>query len=112
MISRHWKCIARPHESERYLRHLRETTFPQLAAIHGFLGASVLRRAVPEGIQFLVATRWRSLEVIRQFAGEPEDQAVVPVPVQAMMVAFDTRAEHFELAATFPEPRNPGDSIT
>lgn len=104
MISRHWKGITHSHEGENYRHHLLEVTFPKLSTLQGFLGASVLLRPVPEGIQFLVITRWQSLEAIRLFAGEAIETAVVPPAVQAMMVSFDAKVEHFELTASFPGP--------
>lgn len=104
MISRHWKGIAHRHEAENYQAYLLEVTFPKLAKLQGFLGASVLQRPVPEGIQFLVVTRWQTREAIRLFAGEALETAVVPPAVQAMMVSFDAQVEHFELTATFPGP--------
>lgn len=104
MISRHWKGTTHSHEGEAYQRYLLEVTFPKLTTLHGFLGASVLQRQVPEGIQFLVVTRWQSLEAIRQFTGEAVEAAVVPPAVQAMMVSFDAKAEHFELTASFTGP--------
>ena len=69
-----------------------------LAHLPGFLGASILRRDVALGVEFLVVTNWESLESIRAFAGADVDTAVVPAVVQAMMVEFDTRARHYEVS--------------
>jgi hypothetical protein len=40
---------------------------------------------------------WESMEAIRQFAGEPEDLAVVPPAAQAMMVEYDPKVTHYEV---------------
>jgi hypothetical protein len=37
------------------------------------------------------------MDSIRQFAGKPEDVAVVPPVVQSMMLEYDTRVSHYEI---------------
>jgi heme-degrading monooxygenase HmoA len=97
VISRHWKGIAKPAEADNYVNHLRHETFPKLSNIGGFIGASILRRATDRGTEFLIVTTWRSMEAIRQFAGEAAHVAVVPPVVQAMMVEYDKEVVHYEV---------------
>jgi heme-degrading monooxygenase HmoA len=97
MISRHWKGIARPEEADNYIEHLRRDTFPQLSGIHGFVGASILKRQVDRGVEFLIVTIWESMEAIERFAGETPDAAVVPPSVQDMMVEYDRKVLHYEI---------------
>ena len=80
---------------ENYIRHLRRETFPQLSTIEGFVEATILRRTVDRGIEFLIVTVWDSMEAIKQFAGESASVAVVPPAVQAMMVEFDRDVVHY-----------------
>ena len=101
MVSRHWKGVARPGQAEAYERHLKSDTFPHLGGLSGFVRASILRREVADGIEFLVVTLWESFDAIRAFAGDHVDAAVVPPDVQAMMVRYDPRVEHYEVAGTF-----------
>ena len=101
MISRHWKGVAKPEEADHYIHHLRNDTFPKLARIGGFIRASILRRSVPEGTEFLVVTTWRSMEAIRQFAGESVHTAVVPLAVQTMMVDYDREVAHYEIVEEY-----------
>jgi heme-degrading monooxygenase HmoA len=96
MISRQWRGLAKASAAERYVEHLRSETFPLLSKIEGFMGASILRRTVAEGVEFLIVTRWDSLEAIRRFAGSNADQAVVPDTVRAMMVTYDDVVAHYE----------------
>ena len=102
-ISRHWKGVAKPEEADHYIHHLRNDTFPQLARIEGFIKASVLRRSIREGTEFLVVTTWESIEAIRQFAGEPAQTAVVPPEVQAMMVKYDKEVTHYEIVEEYSQ---------
>jgi heme-degrading monooxygenase HmoA len=101
MISRHWKGIAKREEADNYVAHLKRDTFPKLASLPGFVRASILRRAVANGIEFQVVSVWDSLRAIEAFAGVDAEAAVVPAVAQAMMVEFDRRAAHYEVAHTF-----------
>jgi heme-degrading monooxygenase HmoA len=97
MISRQWKGIAKPGRADDYIEHLRDDTFPQLSKIPGFAGASIMRRDVAQGTEFLVVTTWESIEAIKRFAGADPEAAVVPVAVQEMMVEYDKRVIHYEI---------------
>jgi len=101
MISRHWKGIARRELAERYVRHLKDETFPQLASLPGFIRATLLRREVAAGTEFQVVTLWESLSSIEAFAGSNVDAAVVPSAVQAMMVEFDRKVAQYEVVDSF-----------
>jgi hypothetical protein len=50
----------------------------------GFISASILRRNVQQGIEFLVVTTWESTRAIERFAGRDAELAVVPDDVQQM----------------------------
>jgi len=98
MIARHWKGITKPGLASVYKRHLLEETFPALSKLQGFTKASILERAVPGGEEFLIITEWDSVQAIKAFAGEDAEDAVVPAKVQEMMVEYDKRAIHYEIA--------------
>jgi heme-degrading monooxygenase HmoA len=100
MISRQWRGLARADRAGDYVAHLREETLPALRGIDGFVDASILRRQVPQGVEFLVVTRWRSLAAIAQFTGSDLDAAVVPEPVRAMMIEYDERVRHYEVVTS------------
>jgi heme-degrading monooxygenase HmoA len=101
MISRHWQGITRREDADRYIAHLKKDTLPQLASLAGFIRATILRREVAEGTQFQVVTVWESIEAIRAFSGSDAEEAVVPPAAQALMVEFDRRAVHYEIAFDF-----------
>ena len=100
-ISRHWKGVAKPKEADKYIHHLQSDTFPKLAKINGFISASILRRSIRNGTEFLIVTTWQSIEAIRRFAGESASTAVVPPSVQAMMVEYDTEVAHYEIVEAY-----------
>ena len=101
MIERHWKGLCKPEHATRYRDHLTHDTFKQLATIAGYRGARILSRDVDTGTEFLVITLWDSLDVIRQFSGPDITIAVVPAPVQEMMVGYDNTAVHYDLIGAF-----------
>src|SRR5262245_27853311 len=104
MISRHWRGVARASEADHYVRHLQRETFPQLARISGFVSASILRRPIAAGVEFVVVTTWHSMNAVRQFSGDAGDAAVVPPVVQAMMVEYDKMVAHYEVVDTLRAP--------
>jgi heme-degrading monooxygenase HmoA len=97
VIARHWRGLARREFAAAYIAHLESETFPAVRALPGFVGASILRRDVDAGVEFLVVTEWQSLDAVRAFAGDDLEAAVVPQKVQAMMVEFDGRVRHYEV---------------
>jgi heme-degrading monooxygenase HmoA len=50
---------------------------------------------MPTGVEFLIVTRWESLEAIAKFATEDLEAAVVPAKAAAMMIEYDRSARHF-----------------
>jgi heme-degrading monooxygenase HmoA len=78
MICRYWRGLVKPDCPDAYIEHLRTRTFPHLERIPGFHGASLMKRELPTGVEFIVQTRWDSLDAIVAFAGEDAEVAVVP----------------------------------
>ncbi len=97
MISRQWRGFAKAACAADYEQHLRTETFPALHEISGFVDASIMKRSLGHAVEFLVVTRWESLEAIARFAGADLEVAVVPPKVQAMMVEYDARVKHYEV---------------
>ena len=96
-IARHWTGLCKPNRESDYIHHLQHETFVKLKAIEGFIKASILKRKVEEGIEFLIITEWESVEAIRKFAGDQYESAVVPDVAQQMMVRFDSVVKHYEI---------------
>jgi heme-degrading monooxygenase HmoA len=97
VISRHWRGLVRPDQARAYEKHLLEQTLPELKEIPGFIDVGLHRRQFEEGVEFLVVTRWESMDAISKFAGSDTEAAVVPAEVDAMMIEYDQRAKHFEV---------------
>ena len=97
MISRQWRCLTQRDRAQEYVAHLRSETFPALRNIRGFIDASIHSRPLGSGIEFLVVTRWESLDAIARFAGADLEVAVVPDKAAALMIEYDRRARHYEV---------------
>ena len=97
MIARHWRGLVKRDRAAAYVEHLQSETLPQLVQLAGFHDAKVLRRDLPEGVEFLVVTIWDSLDSIRAFAGNDIESAVVPPQARDMMIEYDRKARHYEV---------------
>jgi heme-degrading monooxygenase HmoA len=103
MISRNWTGLCKREKANDYIQHLREDTFQSIKKIDGFIRASILKREVSDGIEFLIVTEWESLNSIRQFAGNSYETSVVPEIVKEMMVRYDENVRHYEINFTTGE---------
>ena len=97
MIARHWRGLVKRERADAYVEHLQSQTLPQLVQLAGFHDARVLRRDLPQGVEFLVVTIWESLDSIRAFAGNDVESAVVPPEARDMMIEYDRKARHYEV---------------
>lgn len=104
MIVRAWRGrapAAKPHD---YPGHFRRRVAPELARIAGFLGASLLRQDRGKEVEFLVLTRWASMDAIRAFAGDEVEKAVVEPDAVATLISFDSTVQHYEVVEEFSRP--------
>jgi heme-degrading monooxygenase HmoA len=96
MIIRAWRGRAAPTNPHGYPKHFRDRVAPELARMSGFVGASLGKRSVEGAIEFLVLTRWESLEHIKQFAGSNIAKAVVEPAAIGELIDFDDTVQHCE----------------
>jgi heme-degrading monooxygenase HmoA len=98
MIARFWSAETTHAESPAYAEHLRTQVLPALKSLDGYGGAMLLERAVPDGIEVIVITFWRSVDSIQAFAGDDLEAAVVADEAAAVLTKFDRRVRHYEVA--------------
>ena len=102
-IIRSWRASATIANAPAYERHLRENVVPQLRSIPGFLGIMLLRRDRGDRAEFQVLTRWKSMDSIREFAGDDSELAVVEPEAKAVLLEFDSRVTHLNVVFTSDE---------
>jgi len=94
MIARIWKARATPEKAAEYAAYLKGTVMPELAAIHGYQGVTLLERDRDGVVEVTVMTWWDSLESIRAFAGDAVETAVVHDTAARMLLDFDRDVAH------------------
>lgn len=104
MIVRAWCGRASPAQASAYPNHFRRSVVPDLERIAGFIGASLLRQARADEIEFLVLTRWSSMDAIRAFAGDKVEAAVVEPDAVAALTSFDRTVQHYEVVEEMAKP--------
>jgi len=97
VIVRLWRARAGTANERAYADHFRRNVLPQLEAIPGFRGATLLRAARGDEVELVVLTRWRSMDAIRAFAGEEVERAVVEPEAAAALVDYDLAVSHYEI---------------
>ena len=68
----------------------------------GYRGARLLQRNVGGAVEIVVATTWESLDVIRGFAGDDVERAVVHDEAAALFTDYDRTVRHFEVVCDDP----------
>lgn len=98
MIIREWRARAETARSDAYPKHFRDMVAPELRNISGFLGAHLSQRLVEgDQLEFVVLTRWQSMDSIRDFAGEAVEQAKVEPGAAAALLSYDDTVRHYEV---------------
>jgi heme-degrading monooxygenase HmoA len=96
VIIREWRGRAVRSNPDAYPNHFRSNVVPELRALPGFVGAHLCRRDLGDAVEFLVLTKWRSMDAIRAFAGDDPGKAIVEPEGVAALVDFDDRVQHYE----------------
>jgi heme-degrading monooxygenase HmoA len=98
MIARLWSAQTTAARTTAYVDHLKNQVLPAVRELDGYVGALLLERAVPDGVEVLVLTFWRSLDAVRGFAGDELGRAVVADEAAALLTRFDREVRHYEVA--------------
>jgi heme-degrading monooxygenase HmoA len=97
MIIWEWRGRARLARSQAYPRHFRDVVVAELRKVSGFLGAYLSQRQQGDRVEFLVLTRWQSMNSIQAFAGSTAGKAVVEPSAMSALDDFDDTAQHDEV---------------
>jgi heme-degrading monooxygenase HmoA len=97
MIIREWRGRATLAKAAEYPAHFRKRVMPELKHIRGFLGTYLSRRDLEDGVEFLVLTRWSSMDAIIGFAAGDISKAIVEPGAVAALTEFDHHVRHYEV---------------
>lgn len=95
MIVRTWRGRTESSRQHLYPEHFKRTVLPEVKAIEGFLGASLLGQQQGAEVEFLVLTRWTSMDATWAFVGENVDKAVVEPAAMAALISYDHTVQHY-----------------
>lgn len=95
MIARHWRGWTTVENAGAYEAHLKDKVFPSLKKIPGYRGAYVLRRDVPEGIEFVVINFFDSLAAVQAFAGPDYSASVFEPEARELLAKVEPLAYHY-----------------
>ena len=94
MIIREWRGRTELARAHAYVRHFRSVVIPDLQRVAGFLGAYLTPHQAGDLLEFVVITRWESMDAIRAFAGPSPEKAVVEPGAAAALTSFDKTVKH------------------
>jgi len=97
VIVRSWRGKASVAKADAYPTHFRKNVLPELRSVAGFLGASLLKQQTEAATDYLVLTRWASMEAITGFAGSDVAKAVVEPEAIAALIDYDRTVQHYEV---------------
>jgi heme-degrading monooxygenase HmoA len=99
MICRLWRGWTTVEDAPAYEAIVRGEVIPGIEArrIRGFISIDLLRRAVPEGMEFATIMWFDDLEAVKAFVGEDYEVAHVPERARQVLSRFDQRSAHFEV---------------
>ena len=105
MIARIWHGWTTRENATEYQALLESEILPGIASrkIRGLRGAHLVKRDVPEGVEFVTILGFESLADVREFAGDDWEAAVVPEKARKLLTRFDSRSAHYETVIA-PEP--------
>jgi heme-degrading monooxygenase HmoA len=97
MIIREWRGRTEVSRADAYVLHFRNVVMPDLQRVPGFLGAYLSRHALGDVLEYVVLTRWESMDAIRAFAGAVPEKAVVEPGAVAALSSYDATVRHYEV---------------
>lgn len=99
MILRLWHGWTTPANADRYEQLLRSEIFVGIRnrRIPGFQEIRLLRRTLPDTVEFVTLMTFDSIDAVRDFAGDDYEVAVVPPRARALLLRFDERSAHYDV---------------
>jgi hypothetical protein len=101
MICRIWHGWTTEANADAYEHLLRNEVIPGILQrkILGFQTIDLLRRSLPDQVEFVTVMWFDSIEAVQRFAGPDYEAAVVPSKARQLLARFDTRSAHYTVTA-------------
>jgi heme-degrading monooxygenase HmoA len=102
MFIREWRGRAKQTDAAKYPEYFRKEVISQLRGAPGFQGGYLSQREIGDQVEFLVLTRWQTMDAIREFTGSVAEHAVIDPGAMATLVAYDQAVKHYEVLEDLP----------
>jgi len=98
-IKRIWHGWTTPGNADAYQALLHREVFPGIEAkgIAGYRGITLLRRDLPEEVEFVTIMDFDRIEDVIAFQGEDYEHCYVPDAARLLLKRWDERSAHFNL---------------
>jgi hypothetical protein len=107
MIVRIWQGVALEHNADLFRRHFADTVLPLFQEAKGFLGFTMLERKERDRIEFVIISRWDTMDAIRAVAGIMPDKSVLMAEGRAFLEEADDYVSHYIVAMEEPRWHRP-----
>lgn len=99
MIARIWHGYTTPANADVYEELLIQEIIPEIEAkkIRGYEGFEVLRRSLPNEVEFTTIIWFGELNAVKDFVGENYEEVYVPEKARKVLSQFDQKAIHHDL---------------
>jgi len=97
MIGRLWHGWTTRANAEAYETLLVSEVLPGIHRVPGYQGAYLMRRAAPDGVEFVTLTLFDCMDAVRAFAGDDYEKAVIAPEGRRLLSRFDERSAHYEI---------------
>ena len=97
MIARLWHGWTRPANVDRYELLVAMKVLPSFEHLKGYNGAYLLRADRESETEFVTLTLFEDLQVVRRFADEEHEAAVLPTEARQLLTRFGDRSKHYQV---------------
>ena len=100
MIARYFRGWTKLSNADAYENLLKEKVLPGLRNISGYKGGYILRRNVPDEVEFVVINLFDSIEAVQAFAGSDYSAAKFEPEARQLLAKVEPLALHYEIRAS------------
>ncbi len=97
MIARIWKGWTKKEDAEAYEKLLRETVYPGLRSITGYLDGYILRQELENEVEFVTINLFDSIEAVKAFAGDDYETPVFEPEARQLLSKVEPVARHYDV---------------
>ena len=102
MIIRVWRGRTSVPKADEYERFLKETAYPDYGDVGGNRGWMLLRRPVPDAVEFMFVSFWDSMDALIDYTGGDPNRPKYYAQDRAALLELPKEVEHYDLVDLQP----------